>query len=293
MRRSLALAVALLAILPTAARGDGLPLVDYGMRPDAIQTQRGKLVTIPAGGRTLVAYFRRGYQARRGRLFNGRLAIPAVAYDGTPGGLAAGGERLVLIEPRVRFPREDTRFVLLDRLLRPVDEVVLDGDFSFDAISPDGSALFLVEYLDRRDPSVYRVRVFDVAAGRLVGKPLIDSETAAIAMRGLPMTRATVGAREFTLYDGNGSPFVHALDTAQRSALCIPLPRETRVDPQALRLEPSAGGLAVRGRGARTLSWVSTERNVALPGFAEIAALTAQVAAAATGSPDSGRAPRV
>lgn len=186
----------------------------------------------------------------------------------------------------MRFPRNDTRFVIVDRLLRPRAEVRLDGDFSFDAISPDGSELFLVEYLDRKDPSVYRVRVYDVAAGRLVGKPLIDSETAAIAMRGLPMTRATVGPREFTLYDGYGKPFVHALDTAQRSALCIPLPRETRVNPQTLRLERSAGGLAVRGRGAQTLSWVSTERNVALPGFAEIVATL-------TGLRGSGRAPTV
>jgi hypothetical protein len=286
MRRLVLAIAALSCTFPVAANGDGLPLVDYGMRPDAIETRRGKVVAIPAGEKTLVAYFRRDYQARNGRVLDGRLAVPAVAYDGTPGGLSADGERLALIEPRVRFPRKDTRFVLLDRLLRPVDEIRLDGDFSFDAISPDGSALFLVEYLDRKDPSVYRVRVYDVAAGRLVGKPLIDSETAAIAMRGLPMTRATVGPREFTLYDGNGKPFVHALDTAQRSALCIPLPRETRVAPHTLRLDPSAGGLAVRGRGDQTLSWVNTDRNVALPGFAEIVATL-------RGSTGSDRAPRV
>ena len=294
MKRPLAVAAVLLAF-PAPALGDGLPMVDYGARPAAIDTARGRVVAIPAGPDTVLAEVaRRGHTVRNSRLVTGRLAVPAVAYDGTPGGLSADGRRLALIKPRVAFPRRSTRFVLVDRHLDVRRDIRLEGDFSFDAISPDGSALFLVEYPHRKDPSVYRVRIYDVATGRLLRKPLIDSETAAIAMRGLPMTRATVGAREFTLYDGMGEPFVHALDTQQRSALCIPLPREAHgVRPDQLDLEPSGGGLAVTGPAEATLSWVDTERNVALPGYAEIAAWAGRVAAAATGSTGSGRAPRV
>ena len=45
-------------------------------------------------------------------------------------------------------------------------------------------------------------------------------------MHGNPMTRATSadGRWAYTLYDGNGHPFVHALDTAPATARCIDLP---------------------------------------------------------------------
>lgn len=288
MRRLLVLAAAALCALPAAALADGLPLVDYGTRPGAIETERGRIVAIPAGRDTVVAELAGSDYVRNSRMFDGRLAVPAVAYDGTPGGLSLDGRRLALIEPRVGFPRKRTRFVIVDKDLRVRKHVDLRGDFSFDAISPDGSALFLVEYTNRRDPSEYQVRVYDVEDGRLEGEPLIDSETAAIVMRGLPQTRATRGPVEYTLYDGLGKPFVHALDTAQRSALCIPLPRQTRaVAPFRLKLNFEGRTLAVSdARSESTLARVDTQTNRVLPYGAWFEALL-------RGSPGSARAPRV
>jgi hypothetical protein len=288
MRRTVLAAVVAAAALPAAAHADGLPLVDFGTRPAAVTSPDGatQYVALPAGRHTAVARLRRG-SLRNRRLLPGRLAIPGVAYDGTAGGLSADGGRLALIEPRKDFPRARTRLTVLGPRLAWKRAIELKGDFSFDAISPDASALFLVEYPDRRDPSVYRVRVYDVKTERLLPKPLLDSKVAPIVMRGLPVTRATTGAVAYTLYDGFGKPFVHALDTAQRSALCIPLPRAAQTDdPYALKLRNAGTDLHVNQYGA-TLAVIDTESNRVVPPGPW------WVRAAATGWLDSARAPTV
>lgn len=266
MRRVLPLAIALVVLATPDAAADGLPIVDYGVRPDEIGLRDGRerLALLPAGERrTAVARFEYGY-VRRSALLPGTWAIPAVAYDGTAGGASADGRTYTLITPRKRFPRKTTELALLGRDLSVKRRIDLEGDFSFDAISPDGSALFLVEYPDRRDPSVYRVRVYDVAAARLLPKPLIDSKTAAIVMRGLPVTRATGrgGDVEYTLYDGLGDPFIHALDTAQRSALCIPLPQPRTRNTARYGLEVGLHEIVVTDRQG-TFAVVDTESNTA------------------------------
>lgn len=261
MRRATLLV--LLTLVPVAdARGDGLPLVDLGARPASIGDGDARFAALRAGrAGTVVARLRGG--GIRSRFLRRTLAVPAVAYDGTPGGLSADGRTLALIEPRTRFPRRRTHLTVLDRRLDVRHRLTLDGDFSFDAISPDGSALFLVEYPDRRDPSVYRVRVYDLAAGRLLPEPLLDSRVAAIVMRGLPVTRATDGSVAYTLYDGFGEPFIHALDTARRSALCIPLPPPgRRDDPMAMRMRVSGRELAVSAQpGAAPFAVVNLDAN--------------------------------
>jgi hypothetical protein len=195
----------------------------------------------------------------------GEWTVPAVAYDGTSAGLSADGGTLVLIKPRRAFPRRRTSLALFDaqRMTLP-RRITLDGDFSFDAISPDGSTLFLVEYPNPRKPTVYRVRMYDVAERRLIEKPLIDSRLAAVVMRGLPVTRTESpdGATAYTLYDGQGNgPFIHALDTAESSALCILLPMvERRPSPWKMRLDVAPDGreLTVSAKD-RPLAIVDTE----------------------------------
>ena len=289
MRRTVLAAAVAAAALPAAAHADGLPLVDFGVRPAAVTSPDGstQYVALRAGKHTAVARLTRTGSLVQRRLLPGRLAIPGVAYDGTAGGLSADGSRLALIEPRKDFPRARTRLTLLGGRLLWERSIELEGDFSFDAIAPDGSALFLVEYPNRRDPSVYRVRVYDVKAERLLPKPLLDSEIAPIVMRGLPITRATSGAVAYTLYDGLGKPFVHALDTAKRSALCIALPREPRTgDHYALKLRTAGRDLHVKEHGT-TLAVIDTRSNRVVPPGPW------WMRAAATGWLDSAQAPTV
>ena len=105
----------------------------------------------------------------------GTYTIPAVAYDGSASGLSGDRRTLVLIEPRRSFPRAATSLLVLrvPSLARRT-VVRLRGDFSFDAVSPDGTRLFLIQYLSLADPTRYAVRGFDLTSMRLMPKPIVD-----------------------------------------------------------------------------------------------------------------------
>ena len=251
MRRSLfALAVATAAVFAGTARADGLPVVDVdvGATGVTVPASHVRYVTFPLRRQTLVARVERdGGRVAGSHVLRGRFTIPAVAYDGSAAGLSADAETLVLVRPRTRFPQPETTFAILDaERLRLRDVVTLRGDFSLDALSPSGSSLYLIEYVSPRDPTRYRVRAYDLRAGRLLRDPVIDPRTFGDAMRGLPITRATSpdGRWAYTLYDGAGKhPFVHALDTATREARCIDLHwLAGRKDLMELRFAATAGG---------------------------------------------------
>ena len=156
-----------------------------------------------------------------------RYSIPGVAWDGTTSGLSADGEILALTGPPRYTPRDDSHFALVDttgREMQGLATITLDGNFGFDSISPDGSTIYMVHYLSKLDPTKYEVRAYDVDRDRLLSKPILDSRTAPIVMRGNPVARAMSpdGVWAYTLYDGAGkTPFVHALNTAEGEALCI------------------------------------------------------------------------
>lgn len=230
----LALAGAALLLAPRSAAADGLPVVNLDTTGTGVAARDGSAhyyAVSGAGGTDVLAVRPDDGSGRDSSLrrlsLDGILAIPGVAFDGTTGGLSADGSRLALIEPRRSFPRRSTRMVVVDtETMKSVSTVDLDGDFSFDAISPDGATIYAIHYLSRVDPTKYEVRAYDVAGERLRPEPIIDSRTAPIVMRGFPITRATSpdGAWEYTLYDGAGkTPFVHALDTSAGEAICIDL----------------------------------------------------------------------
>ena len=156
----------------------------------------------------------------------GRFALPAVAYDGLPSGLSADGRTLILIHPRARFPRANTTLAVIDPTrMRLRREIRLPGDFSFDAISPDGRLLYLIQYLSKRDITDYAVRAYDMKARRLFRQPVVDPREPDEDMSGEPLARVMgAGGRwAYTLYASREHPFVHALDTARRTAVCIDL----------------------------------------------------------------------
>jgi hypothetical protein len=222
---------ALVAVLvPAAAHADGLPVlgVDVGSTGVATSSDGARYVTVPAGSRTIVERVaQQGGQVLAWRSLRGNFAIPAVAYDGSAGGLSADGATLVLIEPRTSFPRPTTKLLVLSTAsLKPLRAVKLHGDFSFDAVSPDGSWLYFIHYISPTDPTRYLVQAYDIRRGRLMAKPIIDPNEPGEKMRGNPLSRAMSadGRWAYTLYDGAGAtPFVHALDTVARSAHCIDL----------------------------------------------------------------------
>src|SRR5204863_3995643 len=142
------------------------------------------------------------------------------------------------------FPRAPTPLMIRDaRGLRRLWIVRLRGDFSFDAISPRGSLVYLIEYISPTDPTSYRVRAYDLTSDRLLAKPVVDPREPGEKMGGSPLTRAmsTNGRWAYTLYDGAGkTPFVHALDTSTRSARCIDLDALAGTALSRLRLHVDA-----------------------------------------------------
>jgi hypothetical protein len=126
-----------------------------------------------------------------------------------------------------------------------MQEIVrLRGDYSFDAISPDGRTMYLIHYLSADDPTVYEVRAYDLTRSRLLPDPIVDPYASGEEMRGNPITRAASpdGRWAYTLYDGaGGHPFVHALDTVGQTARCVDLHLLAgRKDLNALRFRTSS-----------------------------------------------------
>jgi hypothetical protein len=261
--RSLMCCAALLAagVGAGSAGADGLPVLGVDAGGTGVMARSGdaRYVTVSANGDTVVARVNpHNGQVLASRLVRGTFTIPAVAYDGSAAGLSADGHTLVLIQPRASFPRAQTPLMVVDaQRLRTLQIVRLHGDFSFDAISPRGSLVYLIEYTSPTDPTRYRVRAYDLAADRLLAQPVVDPREPGEKMGGNPLTRATSpnGRWAYTLYDGAGkTPFVHALDTSTRSARCIDLEALTGTNLSRMRLHVDAA--------AHTLTVNSRQRPV-------------------------------
>lgn len=218
-----------------------------------------RFVTLGAGSRTNVARIDlRTGRVTGSRLVRGQYGVPIVTYDGTTGGLSGDGRTLVIASygPLPGSPGV-TRFLpLRTGILRPGRVIELQGSWSFDAVSPDGSRLYLVEHLAGPPNPRYRVRVFDIAAHRLLEQSVIDKAASEAIMRGEPATRATSadGRWAYTLYARQKrAPFVHALDTARRQAYCIDLPLALGRAAQMqlrMRLRAADRELVIRRAGA-------------------------------------------
>jgi hypothetical protein len=252
MKRALATAFTLFLLAPATALADGLPVTGiYGSSGVTTRDGAYRYVTFPSSAGTVVARVRTadGTVARY-RAIAGRFTVPSVAYDGSTTGLSTDDRTLVLLRPRRALGEKHTRIAVLDaRRLLVQKRITLPGDFSIDAVSPDGATAFAIEYraLGRKnfDPSDYRVRALDTATGRLEPKPIVDPREPDEQMGGLPVARVMSPDTRwaYTLYSGSEHPFIHALDTTGRSARCVDLDALLgRDDIFQLRLRVAAGG---------------------------------------------------
>ena len=235
--RIIVLALAFAALVPARAAAAGGPPSVYSsagprgiVSPDGasryvtLSTRHGNLlVQISTNGGRLID------QRSLHDVHDGRSAfgIPSVASDGSPGGLSGDGRILVLGESFVQLRQGKTSFLILNAEgLDSTRRVTLQGAYTLDAVSPDGSKLYLTQYQPNFDPTAYAIRTYDVQTGRLLDKPVIDPSEPEERMRGFPVTRATSpdGRWAYTLYDGGtDTPFIHALDTAKGTAKCVDL----------------------------------------------------------------------
>ena len=174
-----------------------------------------------------------GGKALRQVSIPGKWGIPLVTFNGDAGGLSHDGRLLVLsqatdagkplrAEERLRHGRHA-------QPARHAHDQACSGDFAYDALSPNGRTLYLIEHFSTTDVLRYRVRAYDLKTGRLLPRVIVDKREPDEPMSGVPAARVATadGRKVFTLYVSQEHPFVHLLDTVARAAFCIDLPHTT------------------------------------------------------------------
>jgi hypothetical protein len=242
------------------ARADGPPVVGFANPPLGIVDALGDRYTAQPGPRaTVVTSVSRFGTPRARRVLRGQFAIAQVAFDGTTAGLSADRRTLVLVSLRNMFPERSTTLAVLSAgSLRPQRFVHLRGDFSLDAVSPDGAWAYLIQYTST-DATLYHVRALSTRTGALLPRDIVDPREPDETMGGYPQTRVSSpdGRWAYTLYDG-GRTFVHALDTEGLQARCIDIPAfPAGTGPVAFRLRLVGHSLFVMD-GSRTHAVIDT-----------------------------------
>src|SRR5262249_6457765 len=147
---------------PTAAQGQPLLNADGTVQYTATD----------AGFDTTVALQDRDGVAKRTSTIRGKIGIPMSTPNGQMRGLFRDGSDIVL--QRMGY-RRHTEF----RIVRTNDlgiqrKLGLKGTFAFDALSPNGSRLYLIQHMSAQDIQHYVVRAYDLQSGRLLPGRIAD-----------------------------------------------------------------------------------------------------------------------
>jgi hypothetical protein len=246
------------------AVGPSVPALDGGAGIAA--TSDVAYVATLTGSSTRVQARARGRTLRTLNL-HGRWGIQLATLGGTLTGLSPNGRVLVLsdnVQPGGTL-RAQSRFAVIGTpTLTLTKTFSLRGDFSVDALSPNGHLLYLIHHLSTSDASKYQVQAYDLTTGRLLAGVIADKRQAGWTMAGYPISRATTrdGAWVYTLYrQDDNYPFIHALDTVHHTAVCVGLPANwTTANAWISTAQLKLGGaaLAVKTRTGKTRFLLNT-----------------------------------
>lgn len=265
MRRCGVTLVAVGALVVAApAAGDGGPPQNAVQGWDGATRGAFRYVAVPTPGWTSLQVIRRdGGRVLQWLNVKGSWGIPSVTQD-APGEAVLPDDR-TLVLGNVTYGmtlRKRSSFLLTDtKRMRIVAKIGLRGHFVFDAVSPDARYLYLTEFVSPRDFTAYRVRAYDLRAGRLLPKIVADRRSWDTTMRGWPVSRVDRGGWAFTLYSTGGRPFIHALDTRHVAAECINLPwanEPARFFDYRLGFDHD-GHVVVRGRNGHILVTITRD----------------------------------
>jgi hypothetical protein len=213
-----------------------------------------------AGTHVSASFIESGH-VERSWTVDGNWVIPTAGIARTPTGLSADERTLVLVEGSPSAT--ESRFAILATQVTHAPRIIsLPGQFAFDAISPNGATLYLIEY--RADHADYVVRSVDTASGKLDEAIIVDKREPDELMAGVPIEqRQASGGKVYTLYQGPEHPFVHLLFTADRSAFCIDLPAAWGTDVAktagwGVALSGSEGQLFVANTALGVLGEINT-----------------------------------
>lgn len=213
----------MLAVVPVALGAYPTPLATQGGQ--GVMSSDGTLRFVAkqaAEGTVLTAISTSDGSVVKSRPIDGSFGVPSVTYNGPATGMLRDGSAFVVQSTGYR---PETSFqVIRTSDLASRAAFTLKGTFAFDALSPDGAKLYLIQHTSSNDLQHYVVRQYDLNAGKLMPGKIADKTQKGWVMQGFPASRATTadGRWVYTLYwNPNGFPFVHALDTVRGVAHCI------------------------------------------------------------------------
>jgi hypothetical protein len=241
------------------AVGPSLPAIDGGSGITATNENVSYIARL-AGSSTRIQERAHGRTVETTTI-PGSWGIQLATLNGALSGLSPNGRVLVLtdnVQPTGSL-RARSRFAVIDtRTLTVNTTITLHGDFSVDALSPQGEMLYLIHHISNADTTKYQVQAYNLQAGRLLPGVIADKSQAGWIMAGYPLTRITsrTGRFVYTLYrQDNNYPFVHALDTIKHTAICVGLPANWTTDQSWIgnaKMDLTGGTLAIKTSSGNT-----------------------------------------
>jgi hypothetical protein len=198
------------------------------------------------------------------RMIAGAYGVPTISTTGPGEGMFRDGSTFVL---QSTGWHPSTQLLLLrTQDLSTSAQINLNGTFAFDALSPNGTMLYLIQHRTLQDVEHYVVRAYDLSARKLLPGRIADKTQKSWVMQGWSVDRATssTGRWVYTLYaNPGGTPFVHALDTVKGVAHCVGIPWPATDSSQSevynFRLTLAGTKLAVRmGVGGDVYRFINT-----------------------------------
>jgi hypothetical protein len=259
VRRFAVVLASALALSPSALAGGANPAGIQGGEGAVLPDGSIRYVAEKAGADTVLTSRAVGEGTVLGkRTLVGKWGIPRIDAATS---ISHDGGTLVLARTTVASP---TTFKVIDtKQLTVRKTITLRGAYAFDALSPDGSLLYVVGYASSKNIGRYVVRAVDVRTGRLLKGRIADKTQQSWVMQGLPVTRVSSadGRWAYTLYaNPGGYPFVHALDTVNRSAHCVGVPwRGDGNEPWGMRLALRLDGKSLAVNRSSGLGFVAID----------------------------------
>jgi hypothetical protein len=212
-----------LAVVPVALAAYPTPYAAQG--GEGVMSKDGSLryVALKSGTDTSFRAIRRADgSVAMSQTISGSFGVPMLTYKGPGGGLFRDGSAIVL--QSTGYAAQTSFQIVRTSDLSVRNTITLPGTFAYDALSPDGTKLYLIQHTTADDLQHYVVRAYDLNDGALLPGKIADKTQKGWVMQGFPAARATTadGRWVYTMYwNPNGYPFVHALDTVAGVAHCV------------------------------------------------------------------------
>ena len=209
-----------LYVLAGAAGGQRLVAIRPGGEamtlPAGLVTQdhlRMYVATAEGGHTTVTMLDTRSGATLHSFTIDGSYATDPIGYGAST--LSPDGRWLALRQTNPMGGGQSTIAVVDTQAMKVARTIHLSGDFALDALSPDGSVLYLLQNLHDAAHHYY-VRAYDLGVGKLLPQIIVDkSEIDHPQMRGSAVARrvGNDGAAAFTLYVDplRNTAFVHVL----------------------------------------------------------------------------------